>query len=92
VLVTAAAALRAWNGANVPVPSGHSSVEKPSCSMWRAFAAHSCPLRPKAATAPNRNLRRPVIGVTSCHGERREKQVIGSRRTRVSRRVGIPSP
>ena len=61
MLVAAAAALRAWNGANVPVPSGHSSVEKPSCSMRRAFAAHSCPLRPKPATAPNRNLRSSFI-------------------------------
>lgn len=64
MLVAAAAALSAWNGANVPVPSGHSSVEKPSCSTRRAFAAHSCPLRPKPETAPNRNLRWPITGVT----------------------------
>src|ERR1700722_1182195 len=31
--------------------------------MWRAFAAHSCPLRPKPVTAPNRNRRWLVIGV-----------------------------
>ena len=71
MLVTAAAALSAWNGANVPVPSGHSSVAKPSCSTRRAVAAHSCPLRPKPATAPNRNLRSPLAGVTSSPGERR---------------------
>jgi hypothetical protein len=29
--------------------------------MRRAFAAHSCPLRPKPATAPNRNLRSLLI-------------------------------
>ena len=66
--MAAAAALSAWNGANMPVPSGHSSVENPSCSMCRAVAAHSRPVRPKPATAPNRNLRSPFIGAPRGRG------------------------
>ena len=69
VLVAAAAALSAWNGANMPVTSGHSGVENPELLY---VPRGRCPLPVRygrtPATAPNRNLRSPLIHFASSPG------------------------